>query len=200
MKKDSNHENPANANTDQQGTESIKGENADNNLSTDELLALKLKLSADNLIKNHVVAAMAIGFVPVPIFDVGLLVASQVKMVHGLCKLYQVPFSEGRVKSIILSLIGGSVPVFGTIGLSSGVKLVPGIGSLFGSGLVSTTGGATTYAVGQIFSKHFASGGTLVNLDRKNVRASFKKELDKGREAAKELEPESQDAAKAKAS
>jgi uncharacterized protein (DUF697 family) len=118
----------------------VKLEDSKSSMSTSEALA-------KNTIKNHVIAAMTIGLVPVPLFDWGLLIGNQVKMVHGLSKLYGVPFEENRVRSIIISLFAGSLPVFGTIGLSMGAKLIPGIGTLLGSGIVSTTGGATTYAV-----------------------------------------------------
>lgn len=156
--------------------------------------------TAESSIKSHVIASMTLGLIPIPVFDLGALVANQIKMVHSLCKLYEVPFVENRVKIIVASLIGGSIPVFGTIGLSSGAKLIPGIGTLLGSGVVSTTGGALTYSVGKVFVKHFESGGTLLTFDTKKMRSLFKKELDKGNEVAEELDADSQAATTAKAS
>jgi uncharacterized protein (DUF697 family) len=179
---------------------SIKDEKPEAGAVDGDSSILTKQTLADNTIKNHVISAMAIGLVPVPIFDLGLLIANQVKMVHSLCKLYEVPFAENRVKSMVVSLVGGSAPVFCTIGLSTGAKLIPGIGTLLGSGIVSTTGGATTYAVGRVFSKHFDSGGTLLSFNSEKIRNIFKKELSKGREAAKEFGEDSKIAANAKAS
>jgi len=151
-----------------------------------EIAAAELQATANNTIKNHVMVAMTLGLVPLPVFDVALLIGNQVKMVHGLSELYETPFEENRVKSIVISLIGGSTPVLGVIGLSTGAKLIPGIGSLVGSGGVAITGGALTYAVGRVFVHHFESGGTLLSFDAKKMRKLFKKELDAGREAAAE--------------
>lgn len=157
----------------------------------EEIAAAELRASADNTIKNHVMVAMTLGLVPLPVFDVALLIGNQVKMVHGLSELYETPFEENRVKSIVISLISGSVPVLGVIGLSTGAKIIPGIGSLVGSGGVAITGGALTYAVGRVFVQHFESGGTLLSFDTKKMRGLFKKELDEGREAAAEAKADS---------
>ncbi len=153
--------------------------------------AAELRASADNTIKNHVIVAMTLGLVPLPLFDVALLIGNQVKMVHGLSEHYETPFEKNRAKSIVISLISGSVPVIGVIGLSSGAKIIPGIGSLVGSGSVAITGGALTYAVGRVFVHHFESGGTLLSFDTKKMRGLFNKELKAGRKAAAEAKEDS---------
>jgi uncharacterized protein (DUF697 family) len=140
---------------------------------------------ADNTIKNHVVVAMSLGLVPVPVFDLALLIGNQIKMVHGLSQLYGVPFKENSVKSIIVALVAGSLPVAGIASLSTGAKLIPGIGSLLGSGGVAVTGGALTYAVGRVFASHFESGGTLLDFKVSKVRGLFKKELERGKAVAR---------------
>ena len=200
MKKTSNaQKSQENINSDESAVKqtSIKDEKPEVDYDSSPLTKKHL---ADSTIKTHVISAMTLGLVPVPLFDLSLLIANQVKMVHSLCKLYEVSFAENRVKSIVVSLVGGSIPVIGTIGLSTGAKLIPGIGTLLGSGIVSTTGGATTYAVGQVFSKHFHSGGTLLSFNTEKIRSMFKKELSKGSEAAKEFAEDVKVAANTKAS
>jgi uncharacterized protein (DUF697 family) len=152
-----------------------------------EVAAETRRAEADNTVKNHVMIALSLGLVPLPLFDLALLTGSQIKMVHSLSGLYGQPFAKDRVKAIVISLISGSAPVLGVIGLSSGAKIIPGIGSLVGSGGVAVTGGALTYAVGRVFVQHFESGGTLLNFDLSKARASFKKELHQGREAVAKL-------------
>lgn len=149
-----------------------------------EYAVAERQASADGTVKTHVALAVTAGLVPLPAIDVALLVGNQVKMVHGLSKIYEIPFEENRVKSIVTSLITGSAPVLGVIGLSTGAKLIPGIGSLVGSGGVSVVGGALTYAVGRVFIYHFESGGTLLTFDAKKMRGLFKKEFDAGRDSA----------------
>jgi uncharacterized protein (DUF697 family) len=155
-----------------------------------EIAEAERSTQANNLVKNHVMVALTFGLVPVPLFDAALLIGNQVKMLHGLAKIYDVPFAEDRVKSTVIALLSGSLPVAGVIALSSGAKLIPGIGSLVGSGSLAITGGALTYAVGRVFIKHFESGGTLLNFDAKKVRGKFKKELDEGKKVAEEATEE----------
>jgi uncharacterized protein (DUF697 family) len=139
--------------------------------------AATLRQQAENLIKTHVLAATTLGLVPVPLFDLALLIGNQVALVHGLSQRYGVPFDKVRTRAIILSLLSGSAPVLGVIGLSSGAKIMPGIGTLVGSGTVAVSGGALTYAVGEVFVRHFESGGTLLNVDLERMRRLFKRKV-----------------------
>lgn len=152
--------------------------------------------SVDSLIKDHVIISMALGLVPVPLFDVALVAGNQVAMVHELSGLYGIPFKKNRTKSIIISLISGSIPATGVIALSSGAKIMPGVGSLVGSGSVSIISGALTYATGQVFVKHFESGGTLLDFDSKKMRQNFKEQFRVGRNKVKENAEAAKEAAK----
>lgn len=138
---------------------------------------------ADNQIKNHVLAATTLGLVPLPLFDLALLIGNQLAMVHGLSRLYGVPFDKLRTRAIVTSLLAGSTPVLSVMGLSSGAKLMPGIGSLLGSGTVAVSGGALTYAVGQVFVFHFEGGGTLLDFDLEAMRGLFKRKVKEGEAA-----------------
>jgi uncharacterized protein (DUF697 family) len=158
----------------------------------DETALAERSAWVESTIKNHVIVAMSLGLVPIPMFDLALLIGNQVAMVNALSTLYEVPFKENVVKSIIISLVTGIAPVIGIMGLSVGIKLLPGIGSLFGSGSVAVTGGAVTYAVGQVFAKHFESGGTLLTFDVNAMREAFKKEFKEGQQAAANVEAQSE--------
>jgi len=143
---------------------------------------------AKNRIKSHVLAASTLGLVPLPLFDLALLVGNQVAMVYGLSRLYGVPFDKLRARAIIASLLAGSAPVLSVVGLSSGAKLMPGIGSLLGSGSVAVSGGALTYAVGQVFVQHFEGGGSLLDLDPAAMRRLFRRKVKEGEAAAASAE------------
>jgi uncharacterized protein (DUF697 family) len=138
--------------------------------------------ASENAIRSHVLVAFSLGLIPVPIFDFAALTANQVKMVHTLGRINGgQSFHDSRLKAIILSLVGGAMPVLGIQGLSSGLKVMPGIGSLVGSGSVAVSGGLLTYGLGRVFVKHFESGGTYLSLDIKEAREQLKKEVEKGR-------------------
>ena len=151
--------------------------------------------ASENAIKNHVLVALSLGLIPVPIFDFAMLTANQVKMVHTLGGIHGgQSFHDSRLKAVILSLLSWALPVLGVQGLSSGLKAMPGIGSLVGSGSVAVSGGLLTYAVGRVFVKHFESGGTYLSLDMKEAREQLKKEMEKGRGIVSNLSKKAQGA------
>jgi hypothetical protein len=71
--------------------------------------------------------------------------------------------------------------------LSSFLGLIPGIGTLVGSGGVAVVGGATTYAVGEVLVHHFERGGTLLDIDVKALKGRFQREIKRGRDVAVSL-------------
>lgn len=152
-----------------------------------ELMAAERQTAANSLIKNYVIAAAGLGLVPLPLVDLGGIMALQIKLVHGLAKHYGVPFKENVGKSLITSLISGAGSIVGVMGISSISKIVPGLGTLGGGASVAITAGSVTYAVGQVFARHFESGGTLLDFDPKKMRDLFKSKLKEGKEAAQKL-------------
>jgi hypothetical protein len=71
--------------------------------------------------------------------------------------------------------------------LASLAKVVPGIGTATGMVSVSILGGATSYAIGNVFIQHFESGGTLLDFDPKKMREYFTNKLQEGKKVAASL-------------
>ena len=147
-------------------------------------------LAADNIIKNHVIAASGLALVPIPIFDMAAMTATQMNMLRNLSEHYSVPFDDTSVKTIVAPMISGCLPVLGVIGLSSLVKLVPAIGTLAGSASLSITGGAITYAFGQVFARHCATGGSFEDFDSKQARRFIKEEFEQGKAFVRSMQDE----------
>jgi len=147
-------------------------------------------LGTDRIIKNAVIAAMGVGLVPIPVVDLVGLVGIQLKMVHSLAQHYGVSFSEHLGRSLILSLVGGALPLSATVAASSLLKLIPGIGTLAGGATLAVSSGAITYAVGQVFAQHFESGGTLLDFDPARFRERFRQAMRQGEAVAEELDTE----------
>lgn len=137
--------------------------------------------TANNIVKNHIIASITLGLVPVPLFDLAALTAVQMNLLRSLSTHYGVPFDDHDSKSLLTALLGGSLPVLGVLGLSSVAKLIPGIGSLFGSASLGVLAGAVTYAVGQVFMMHFEANGTLENFEPKQAKAFFEREFSAGK-------------------
>ena len=142
---------------------------------------------AQSTIKNHVIGSMGISLVPIPLVDLVALTGIQLKMLHSLARIYRVPFSENLGKSLIVSLVGGVMPTSTAMTLASLTKAIPGLGTATGMVSVSVLGGATTYAIGNVFMQHFESGGTLLDFDPKQMREYFATKLREGKQVATSL-------------
>jgi len=139
---------------------------------------------ARSLTKNYILASAGIGLIPLPLADLAGVMALQVKLVHGLAKVYEVPFKENITKSLLASLLSGASSVIGVMGLASLAKTIPVLGTLAGGGGVAVTAASVTFATGEVFTRHFESGGTLLDFDPHKMKALFKRELKNGKAAA----------------
>ena len=158
-----------------------------------ELAAVEMDIQetvANSIVKNHVIASIGWGLVPVPLFDLSALMMVQMNMLRGLQAHYGIPADEKKIKPLLLILTGGSLPVMSVVGLSSFAKLIPGIGSLAGSASVGVLGGAVTYALGQTFIMHFEVGGTLEDFNPKQMQAFFNRELEAGKAVVRGIKEE----------
>lgn len=144
------------------------------------------KTEAQNVVKNNTITSMASGLIPLPLVDILSLSNIQFHMIQTLAEHYETP-TDNVKKSLITSFISGSLPVASVLGLGSIIKSMPGIGSLAGSGSVSMASGAVTYAVGQVFIRHFELGGTLQDFNPDSAKDFFREELKTGKEVARDL-------------
>ena len=138
-------------------------------------------ITAQNRVKTHMVAGMALGLLPAPVFDIAALSGVQLNLLRSLCRHYGVDFDEQVSKGILSSLISGSLPVLTVLGLSSVAKLIPGIGTVGGGLSMTLLAGATIYATGQVFIRHFEAGGSLQDFDGKHWQAFFKQQFEEGK-------------------
>jgi multidrug resistance efflux pump len=53
---------------------------------------------------------------------------------------------------------------------------------------MSALSGATTFAIGQVFKRHFGGGGDLFDVNLEKAKKIFEQELEKGKKVAQELE------------
>ena len=150
-------------------------------------VASALRLSeAQNIVETNVIISMASGLIPVPLFDMISLTNIQFHMIQTLAEHYQIP-ADNINKSLVTSLISGSLPVISILGLGSLIKSIPGIGSLAGSGSVAIISGAIAYAVGQVFIRHFQQGGTLEDFNPGSAKEYFNEQFKAGKLIASDL-------------
>ena len=140
---------------------------------------------ADQIIEDHTVYAAGAGAIPVPLADVAAVAAIQIDLVRALARVYEVPFDVATGKAVVASLTGASAARLG----ASAVKAIPGVGSIGGGIAQSGLSGASTYAVGHLFRRHFAEQGTLAALDVEASRSIYQGLLERGKNIVGTLRP-----------
>lgn len=141
------------------------------------------ELQAKAVVSRYVWWSLAAGLVPVPVFDFVAVTGVQVKMLSDLAKVYGVPFKKDRVKNVVAALLGAVIPVrLGQTRAATMLRYIPLVGTVTGIITEPVLLGASTYAVGRVFTQHFASGGTFLDFDPAEVREHFRQEFAIGRE------------------
>ncbi len=145
---------------------------------------------ADSIIRNHIIWSMGAGFIPVLMADVFAVSALQLDMIRQMCKVYDVEFQEVQGKAIVTSMTSSALA---RVTAGRLVKLIPGIGSWIGGMAVSSFAGASTYALGEVFKKHFSSGGTILDFDIDRLRKFYKEKFEKGKTVVKKVKKDDLD-------
>jgi len=123
---------------------------------------------ANSIIKNHMIWSMGAGFIPVPIADFFAVSAIQLDMIRQLCKVYDIDFKET-------------------------IKFIPGVGSVLGGVTLAILSGGSTYALGEVFKKHFETGGTFLDFDPSRLKKYYDEQFEKGKEMAKKMKDEEEE-------
>jgi len=150
--------------------------------------------SAGIIIKNHMLWSMGAGFIPVPIVDFFAVGYLQLDMIRQLSKIYDIDFQETEGKAILTSITTAGLA---KVGAARVVKFIPIVGSILGGVALSILSGASTYAVGYAFKKHFEAGGTFLDFDLTKLKKSYKELFEKGKSVAKEMNEEQDNLRKA---
>lgn len=140
--------------------------------------------AADSIIKNHMIWSMGAGFIPVPIADLFAVSAIQLDMIRQLAKLYELDFKQSEGKAIISALTGSGLARLG----ARAVKFIPGVGSVLGGMTMAALSGASSYALGEVFKKHFETGGTFLDFDPERLKKFYNEKFEKGKEVAKNIQ------------
>lgn len=121
--------------------------------------------------------------IPVPIADLFAVSAIQLDMIRSLSKLYDINFKETEGKAIITALTGSGLARLG----ASAIKFIPGIGSVLGGITRAVLSGASSYAIGEVFKKHFETGGTFLDFDPSRLGKYYDEMFEKGKEVARKM-------------
>ncbi len=142
---------------------------------------------AERTIRNHVMWSMGAGFIPFPVADFLAVAAVQLDMVRSLSNVYGVDFKETEGKALITSLTGSGLS---RVGANALIKLIPGVGTALGGVSMSIMSGASTYALGQVFKRHFEGGGSFLDFDTDRFRRFYDEQFEKGKKVAEDINKE----------
>ncbi|MEM9835575.1 MAG: DUF697 domain-containing protein [Bacteroidota bacterium] len=145
---------------------------------------------ADTVIRNHVLWSMGASYViPLPVADVFAVSALQLDMIRQMCRVYHIDFAETQGKAIVSSL---TTSTMARAGARSLIKLIPGLGTVVGGLTVAAVNGASTYALGQVFKKHFSGGGTILDFDTERLKKMYNEQFEKGKAVATKWKEEAE--------
>ncbi|THH40273.1 DUF697 domain-containing protein [Neolewinella litorea] len=143
---------------------------------------------AGTIIRNHVIWSMGASYViPLPVADVFAVSALQLDMIRQLCRVYHIDFAETQGKALVTSLTTSAMTKAGARSL---IKLIPGIGTVIGGVTTAVLNGASTYALGEVFRKHFGSGGTFLDFDTDRLKKMYNEKFEKGKDVARQWKQE----------
>ncbi|HRX29581.1 MAG TPA: DUF697 domain-containing protein [Saprospiraceae bacterium] len=143
--------------------------------------------AASSLIRSHMIWSMGAGVIPVPMVDFLAVSAIQMDMVKQLSALYGIEFNKSKGKAVITALTSTSLA---KMGASRMIKMVPVIGSVLGAVTMSVLSGASTYAIGEVFKKHFETGGTFLDFDTDRLKKQYDEKFEKGKKEAEKIQKE----------
>jgi len=152
----------------------------------DEIKEIKNN-SAELVIKNHMIWSMGAGFIPIPLLDFAAISYIQLDMIRQLAKIHEVDFKESEGKAIITSLTSAGLA---KAGAARAVKFIPIIGSYLGGVATAVLSGASTYAIGEAFKRHFDKGGTFLDIDLNSLKKMYMDKFEKGKEIAEDFSKE----------
>lgn len=145
--------------------------------------------SAELIIKNHMVWSMGAGFIPVPLLDFAAISYIQLDMIRQLAKIYEIDFKETEGKAVISSITSAGLA---KAGASRAIKFIPIIGSYLGGVATAVLSGASTYALGHAFKRHFDKGGTFLDIDLNSLKKMYTEKFEKGKQVAENFSKEQQ--------
>lgn len=147
---------------------------------------------AETIIRNHVVWSMGASYIiPLPIADVFAVSALQLDMIRQLSRVYDIDFAETQGKAIVSAL---TTSTMARAGARSLIKVIPVVGSVVGGITTAVVNGASTYALGEVFKTHFATGGTFLDFDTDRLKKLYYEQFEKGKKVAKDWKAEADQA------
>lgn len=147
--------------------------------------ATETETKAMEVVRSYLGWSAGAGLLPLPGLDLVAIVGVQVKMLHKMSAIYNVPFRANLVKPLIVALVSGGSAVLLGGATAILVKGVPLLGTLAGMLALPALAAASTWATGKVFIRHFESGGTFLDFDPSKARAYYAEQFEAAKNAVR---------------
>lgn len=150
----------------------------------------KQEAHPQRLILTYVAVSMGFGLIPIPLLDIAAVTAVQMEMLRQLSKKYGADWSDVSGRYFITSQAGVTLARLA----AGAIKTIPGVGTVIGAAAQAVLSGASTFAIGQVFLKHFGEKkGSFEDFDPKAYKKYYKEQFKKGKKVAEEVGEEEAD-------
>lgn len=126
---------------------------------------------ANTIIQHHIAMSMAAGALPFAGIDMIAVATIQHGMLKELCALFNQSFDKEGSKAMICTISGTAVARLG----ASFIKTIPVVGTAIGIFSMSIMSGASTYALGQMFTKYLNDEVLIKDINTKEARRAFRR-------------------------
>ena len=135
--------------------------------------------------------AAGVGLLPGGLVNFAAILAVQILMVSRISKAFGQTAGRERIRGVILSLFGSAIPTVVGHGAAAAVASIPALiaGTVVYFVATPVLAYALTRAVGNTFTMHFESGGTLLTFDPKKFGDYFLNEFKKAGGTVRSAEP-----------
>ena len=124
------------------------------------------------IVAGSATSAAAMAIIPIPFCELVAIVPIQIAMLAGISATFGLSFNESFFNSMLGGIITGGGGVITQQSIVSGIiKFIPGVGSVAGAAISSSTALAVTFAFGRAYTD------TLVILFEQNNRLPTKEEI-----------------------
>ena len=127
----------------------------------------------NKIVRKHVWLAMAVGLIPIPLFNFVSVTAVQISMLSDIASKFGVTSSSEKVKTLLTSLVGGAIPLATSGYMARIIRAIPIVNHTVGFVTMPMVSGASTYAVGKIFILHFSKGGTFSTFKEEDAKKDY---------------------------
>lgn len=107
---------------------------------------------AMEIINQTIAASFAVGFIPIPLSDIAMLIPTEISMIARITNLYGLEFTRNKLRKILLIMFSATGAASAGFFLAKGLlKFIPGFGQTVGGAISGAAASAMTLTFGKTY-------------------------------------------------